>query len=123
MQNKTLLNKGIWRYNEENESLRRRVIQEKNGGNPSKLLPRVNESNRVSKVWRNITLPFSPTKDYYNFLFASMGVVVGKGHNVLFLCDEWLKGVILESAFPQIFALATNKLGIVSEFGNWVNDN
>lgn len=50
VQNRALLHKWIWRYNEENEGLWRVVIQERNGGNPLELIPCVSESKMTSKM-------------------------------------------------------------------------
>lgn len=121
IQNRALLTKWIWQYSKEQGSLWRAVIQERNGGRPLELTPHVRKCRMTSKMWKNITLPLSPTNEYFKFLSSGMCMVVGNGHNVLFWQDEWIEGVILKDKFPQMFALASNKTGSVNEFGAWVN--
>ncbi|EOY19422.1 Uncharacterized protein TCM_044508 [Theobroma cacao] len=70
IKNRTLLNKWIWRYGRERDSLWREVIVEKTRG--------------------------------------------GNERRIRFWTDRWTKGILKES-FPKIFALATDKGGLVNE--------
>ena len=46
--------------------------------------------------------------------------VVGSGESVSFWRELKWDSVPLNSAFPRIFALATNKVGVIREFGSFV---
>ena len=50
-------------------------------------------------------------------------VVVGSGERVRLWHDIHWDNIPLKGAFPRIFALASNKEGMISECGRWENEN
>ncbi|EOY14430.1 Uncharacterized protein TCM_033819 [Theobroma cacao] len=77
VKNRALLNKWIWRYEKERDSLWREVLVAKTKSDPTMLLPSVT---------------------------SNLGFAVGNGENIKFWQDEWMEGIILSDAVPRIFA-------------------
>ncbi|EOX97175.1 Uncharacterized protein TCM_006266 [Theobroma cacao] len=94
LKNKALLNKWIWRSGNEKDNLWKRVLVEKEGDDHD-------EQHRT--------------------LREGIGFILGKGKNVRFWTEEWIKRRIVKEDFSRIFAVATNKEGRVKEFGVWVD--
>ena len=55
----------------------------------------------------------------YRVLNSSMKIVVGNGKRSEFWDLEVGNNIQLKSVYPRIFALASRKHGMVSDFGNW----
>ncbi|EOY00968.1 Uncharacterized protein TCM_010873 [Theobroma cacao] len=94
IKNRAMLNKWIWRYGMETDSLWRTVIVDKGSSNPSILLPNMS-------------------------VVPNFGFAVSKGDNMLFWSDEWIDGIILSQAFPRIFALAVNRNEVIFSGKEW----
>lgn len=112
------LNKWLWWYSEENESLWHSVIIGKKGGDNLSLLPYNPSGRHMSTIWKNITCALTPSGSFSSFLCAGLGYLIGNGLNIYFWDDEWIEDIILRVAFPCISALATNKIGKGCEFGS-----
>ena len=64
---------------------------------------------------------FSENHRAYNIVKNGFQVVIGSGEKIQFWQEVSWDSVPLMNAFPRIFALATNKNGVVFEFGSWVD--
>ena len=116
LRNRALLNKWLWRYGNEHNSLWRKVIDEKNGMNEGAIIPSIGNRNS-SALWKVISRPLSGDDSLSLFTRSGMMISVGDGKRVNFWKDNWANGVILKDAFPCIFALACSKDGKAYEFG------
>ncbi|KAL4347618.1 hypothetical protein GQ457_17G007830 [Hibiscus cannabinus] len=114
LKNRALLNKWLWRYGEEKESLWRKVVDAKYGYDSKNLIPEVREGKRGSWLWKNITSPLLNREDLFT---KHIRFGIGNGEYIDFWGDFWTEVPSLKVAFPRIFALALKKRGKVNEFG------
>ncbi|XVF67225.1 hypothetical protein PTKIN_Ptkin10aG0103200 [Pterospermum kingtungense] len=109
-------------FAENTDSLWRRVIVEKYGGENCSLLPDIKCYRRFSNQWRNIIKPLITMDEFAETLSSGMGFVVGDGSRISFWNCEWIPGILLKYNFPRMFALSTLKESKIKEFGYFEND-
>ncbi|KAL4282105.1 hypothetical protein GQ457_03G003350 [Hibiscus cannabinus] len=80
IKNRALLNKWLWKYGTEPNSLWRRIIAAKYEGESSSLLPvNLNPANK-SWIWRNLLKPLSNSEDLFT---QNIRLLVGNGRLVI----------------------------------------
>ncbi|XVF04129.1 hypothetical protein REPUB_Repub05bG0055500 [Reevesia pubescens] len=94
--NRALLNKWVWRYSKEQNSLWKLVIDSKYGDTVSTLLPSMKKARYFSSSWRNIMRPVLKSCPFSTFLLSNMGSLLGDGKRIKFWSDEWIDGHVLK---------------------------
>ena len=122
IKNRALLNKWLWRFSEEEDSYWRKVIVEKYNIQNNSLLPLGINKRRCSNLWWKIIEPVYVENPDFNKVKDGLRMEVGDGALINFWDDWWLKELVLEAAFPRIYALAKNKKGKIVEYGEWSED-
>lgn len=84
LKSKVLLNKWLWRFNNEQESLWRKVLVGKLGDNHDSLFSTIANSVNSSRLWNNITRPLDGTYDYNSFVCDGIEISIGNGEKVSF---------------------------------------
>ncbi|GMI89622.1 hypothetical protein like AT4G29090 [Hibiscus trionum] len=110
--NRALLNKWVWQYSHEPESLWRLLVDAKYDQQSNTLLPGPIDARKQSWVWKNITKPLLDTDDVFN---NNIVCKLGDGS----LIKSWDPS--LKLAFLRVFSLAIKKEGKVCEFGSIVH--
>nr|GEV54576.1 reverse transcriptase [Tanacetum cinerariifolium] len=113
----------LGRYGNEKEALWRKLIDVKYGRREFSLSPMSPKKSFVSPVWKKIT--------YVVNLQSCSGVVARKGlmHHVArgdctrFWDDNWIEGHVLKLSFTRMYVLASQKIGLVCDFGYWEGGN
>ncbi|GMI91067.1 hypothetical protein like AT4G29090 [Hibiscus trionum] len=85
VKNQALLNKWVWRFGKEGNSLWRRVINAKYGYDESSLLPSTDVKSKQSWVWRNIEKPLQNVDDEFT---KDIFFVLGDGNSINFWDDR-----------------------------------
>ncbi|OMO92976.1 reverse transcriptase [Corchorus capsularis] len=116
LRNRALLNKWLWRYGNEHESLWHKVIIGKNKLVDDSIIPSGN-IRHCSAIWNAISKPLRSGDSLSLFTKSGLMISVGDGKRVKFWEDNWVNGLILKEAFPRIFALAVSKVGKAVDFG------
>ncbi|GMJ04569.1 hypothetical protein like AT3G24255 [Hibiscus trionum] len=117
LKNRALLNKWIWRYSVEPDSLWRKIIDAKYDYEQSNLVPKPITNRYSSRVWRNILLPLQNSNDLFS---SNLCFVLGDGKAIQFWDDYWTEVPSLRQAFPRIFSIALRKRGCIADFGSLV---
>ncbi|OMO61107.1 hypothetical protein CCACVL1_23740 [Corchorus capsularis] len=116
IQNRALLNKWIWRFGNEENSLWRNVVAAKNGLQVDKIIP--STGNRMaSSLWKIIVKPLFGNDALSVHTKPGLFISIKDGSIVDFWRDKWVDDLVLSEAFPRIFALASNKNGKAADFG------
>ncbi|GMI80385.1 hypothetical protein HRI_001707800 [Hibiscus trionum] len=118
VRNRSFLNKWIWRFSFEEDSLWRKVVTIKYGYDPKSLIPAQKNPRELSWMWRNIVEPVNDLSDKF---VKNLRVVLGDGTKINFWKDLWVGSAPLKQSFPRIYALAIKKEGKVVEFGRKTN--
>ncbi|KAE8665942.1 hypothetical protein F3Y22_tig00112523pilonHSYRG00172 [Hibiscus syriacus] len=113
IRNRSLLNKWIWRYSVENDSLWRKIVVAKYNYDHDAILPKTVKYKSSSWVWRSIE---NPSGSFVSDFLGDLRLVMDNGHNI----DFWTEKISLKSSFPRIFSLVVNKCEKIKEFGCWV---
>ncbi|KAE8682609.1 O-Glycosyl hydrolases family 17 protein [Hibiscus syriacus] len=116
--NRALLNKWIWRFGAENDSLWKRIISAKYNYTPDALIPKVGNSSKSSWVWRAIVKPLVSNEGN---LFSDLKCIMGNGAKIDFWNDHWTANFSLKDTFARVFRLAKKQYGNLTEFGIWEN--
>ncbi|XP_059291286.1 uncharacterized protein LOC132044787 isoform X1 [Lycium ferocissimum] len=98
--NASLLMKWLWRYNVEENSLRRRLIQDKYGQVGMRCIDIVTSPYGVG-VWRSI-------RSHWDTLLKNSKIQVGNGRKTLFRADNWLGHGSLKDLFPDLLSISTS---------------
>ncbi|KAK3226985.1 hypothetical protein Dsin_006847 [Dipteronia sinensis] len=53
-------------------------------------------------------------------LDKALRVVLGRGDMAKFWQDAWCDSTPLKTAFPRIYVLSINNVGVLKEFGKWI---
>ncbi|KAE8712920.1 hypothetical protein F3Y22_tig00110221pilonHSYRG00136 [Hibiscus syriacus] len=118
VQNRSLLNKWLWRYGSEPNSLWRRVIDGKIGDLSRCLTPKFHSNSYASWIWRSTVKPIQDPTDSFT---SNLLLVLGDSRFIDFWQDSWAGLRPLKVNFPRIFVLAIKKDGKVSDFENCFN--
>ncbi|KAK9037405.1 hypothetical protein V6N11_022316 [Hibiscus sabdariffa] len=107
----------------ENDSLWKKVIQSKHKRGDLALFPPP-LSRQSSWVWKGIMKSSFADDTFGNIFQNNLSLRVGDSRFIHFWLDTWLCEQPLSTKFPHIFALAINKVGVITEFGvrrlnNW----
>ncbi|KAJ0855327.1 putative RNA-directed DNA polymerase [Helianthus annuus] len=118
--NKALLSKWAWRFKRNKERLWVKVVEAIHiGGSAWSFLP---FKKSIGGVWNSIVSTINKPvigsarlRDYFRGS-------VGRGEDILFWLDPWLKEIPLKDEFPKLFALETVKTCSVKDrlFGVWL---
>ncbi|KAK2652575.1 hypothetical protein Ddye_012431 [Dipteronia dyeriana] len=111
--------KWIWRFGREDSALWRKVICTKYGLSCNSVLWKGINIRTGSNFVRSINKLFCENHRAFSIVHNGINVVVGSGSKVRLWQDVKWDSVPLMTIFPRIFALATNKKGTISEYGNW----
>ncbi|EOY21906.1 Uncharacterized protein TCM_014076 [Theobroma cacao] len=93
--NKILVNEWIWRYKKERESLWRRVIIEKNGGEPTRLIPNTLCNRTTFTMWKNIVSPFTSSDPILDMVKVGIRMVAKTGEHILFWHNKQIGYLVL----------------------------
>lgn len=117
--NVALISKWIYRFCNERDSLWRRVVCNKSGMNPSRMMSITNRSIRKSSSI-NITGSMMDMKDQVFFIVLQcFRPLIRNGLNVNFWSNNWMGWSSLKKLFPRIFALVVDKTSPIVNFGTW----
>ncbi|GMI67617.1 hypothetical protein HRI_000431000 [Hibiscus trionum] len=114
VRNKALRSKWLWRYGTELNSLWRQTVSTIYEPSSKSLLSSSRSASNKSWLRRSIIAQLS---DENSVFMANTRIKVGNGKNVLFWTDIWIGNRALKDAYPRIYALASNKIGVIAEFG------
>ena len=117
----SLMAKWIWWFDREGSSLCKKVLCAKYGLGINPLLWNYRDVKTGSHFVKCICRFFSDDHRACDIVKKGFQVIIGNGERVRFWQDVCWDSVPLKLAFPRIFALASNKSGMVYEFGNWVD--
>ena len=87
LKNKALLNKWIWWYANEPDSLWCSVISIKNGSASNSLLPQP-PSYKSSQMWSHICKPLLPSNKFHSLVHSNIGYFLGCGSRIRFSLDD-----------------------------------
>ncbi|KAE8655416.1 hypothetical protein F3Y22_tig00117027pilonHSYRG00012 [Hibiscus syriacus] len=118
VRNRALLNKWIWRFSEDTESLWKKIIVAKYNYDPLAILPKGISARSSNGLWKEIVCSVISNEE--DFLL-DVRCVMGNGVRIDFWSDFWTGVRSLKEAFPRIYGLVIKKQGKISEFGSWVN--
>jgi hypothetical protein len=118
----SLLAKWIWRFGREESTLWKKVLCAKYGLGSSPLKWDGLRVKHGSSFFFAVCRFFVDDHRAYNIVSQGFQVVVGCGHRVQLWKEICWDSVPLQATFPRIFALASNKVGVVKEFGRWDNN-
>lgn len=76
----------------------------------------------MSLIWRNIVNLLTLNGNIPELIRVGIGLILGKLDCIKFQHDEWVKGLLLKSAFPKFFALSSFKDGFLDDHGQWASD-
>ena len=122
VKNRGLLNKWLWHYRNETNSLWRRVLCKKNDVDENSVLTNINNTKKLSTIWKDIYRPLSNINKFYEVVQSGFRVLNGDEKLASFWDDELIDGFILRIKFLKIYALTCKKTRIVFEFGAWVEE-
>ncbi|GKV19346.1 hypothetical protein SLEP1_g29624 [Rubroshorea leprosula] len=117
--NWALLGKWWYRLGDGNEGLWKRVVKEKYYGGGQEVNMTDVEKLRVSKIWGDILSIGGKSNSLKSMLVKGFKWEVGDGSRVGFWRQNWVGNNSLRDSFPRLFQLATNKEGMVQEYGTW----
>ncbi|KAE8673291.1 RNA helicase family protein isoform 2 [Hibiscus syriacus] len=72
--------------------------------------------------WKSVSKPIEEGGLGILDLRQNSKMNLGNGWSIAFWSDVWITNLPLKNHFPRIFALSTNKWGMVSEFGEYEDD-
>ncbi|XVF65903.1 hypothetical protein PTKIN_Ptkin09bG0288100 [Pterospermum kingtungense] len=82
LKNRALLNKWVWRFSIDNNSLWKQVIVERYGGSTNDLLPQVSNFRNFSGLWKSITKPLVSLDGLSKLLTSGLGYLLGNGQRI-----------------------------------------
>ncbi|KAK2659186.1 hypothetical protein Ddye_005719 [Dipteronia dyeriana] len=119
--NEGLLSKWLWRFGTDGSSLWKKVVCDKYGV----------DGNRLLWDWKTVSAPSFFVKAVANVIrlgsrpasvfVKGVQVVVGNRTNIMLWQDVMVESHHLKVPFPRMYALAVNKIGFISDFGQWQN--
>ncbi|GKV34368.1 hypothetical protein SLEP1_g42745 [Rubroshorea leprosula] len=121
--NWALLGKWWYRLGDGKEGLWKRVVLEKYYGGGQEVNITDVEKLRVSKIWGDILRIGGKSNRLKTMLVKGFKWEVGDGSRVGFWRQIWAGNNALRDSFPRLFQLATNKEGMVQEYGFWEGDS
>ncbi|GLT33516.1 hypothetical protein SLA2020_080980 [Shorea laevis] len=121
--NCALLGKWRFRFGDGLEGLWKRVIWEKYYGGQKEVDVTSVASLNMSRVWKDIVSVGSGSKSLLEMLVKGFKCKVGDGSCVNFWSDKWVGENPLNNLFPRLFALTTNREGLIKDMGHWSGDS
>ncbi|XP_039034126.1 uncharacterized protein LOC120170219 [Hibiscus syriacus] len=122
LMNRALLGKWVWKFaNEKNSRWKKMICCKNNVSNLSLALSHA-ASPIDSWVWRGILNNYVKDDTMGECLRTNSKIQLGNGRSIAFWTDVWVNNLTLKAQFPRIFALSTNKRGLVAEFGGFHNN-
>ncbi|KAK3231067.1 hypothetical protein Dsin_002948 [Dipteronia sinensis] len=119
--NKGLLAKWVLRFGKETESLWKKVICAKYRISAYSLVWDWKALAAGSFFVKSVGSLFVEGTSSANIIRKGLKVIIGNGGRAQLWSDiEW-NSIQLKRAFPRIFALARDKVGLVKDFGRWLN--
>ncbi|XP_039002867.1 uncharacterized protein LOC120129436 [Hibiscus syriacus] len=118
LRNRALLNKWIWRFSLDEESLWKNVVAAKYNYVQDSIIPNDANVRKFSWIWCSI---INPAESCGIVFLSEVKCVMGNGSKIDFWSDNWTELVSLKASFPRLFRIANKKAGKISEFGHWVN--
>ncbi|KAK8696432.1 hypothetical protein V6N13_001567 [Hibiscus sabdariffa] len=82
------------------------------------LVPTNSKPYNKSWCWRGVTSQLQNSNSTYR---NNIQFKVGNERRIKFWSDSWIGSSSLKDAFPRIFAISTNKLGVIANFGYYDN--
>ncbi|KAK2647324.1 hypothetical protein Ddye_014813, partial [Dipteronia dyeriana] len=119
----SLMAKWIWRFGNEHSSLWKMILCAKYGVYNEGIMWDLFQVKSCSTFVKSVNKLFVSSSVTTSIIKKGFKAVVGSGERVNFWKDLGWDSSPLMHTFPRIFALATCKDGLVSEYGNWVNNS
>ncbi|KAK3225856.1 hypothetical protein Dsin_005718 [Dipteronia sinensis] len=119
----SLLAKWIWRFGREHSSLWKNIICAKYSLNHNSLNWEFLDVKGCSHFVKAVNSLYKEGTRSYNIITKGFQVVVGNGDRVRLWKDLRWDSFQLRMAFPRIFALASNKVEMLNEYGSWVDSS
>ncbi|GLU05147.1 hypothetical protein SLE2022_222630 [Rubroshorea leprosula] len=120
--NCALLGKWWFRLGDGLEGLWKRVIWEKYYGGREEVEVTSFASLNMSRVWKDIVGVGSGSERLLEMLVKGFKWKVGDGSCVKFWSDIWVGDKSLKNLFPRLFAMSTNREGLLQDMGLWGTD-
>ncbi|KAE8680777.1 hypothetical protein F3Y22_tig00111366pilonHSYRG00071 [Hibiscus syriacus] len=117
--NRALLGKWVWKFaNDKNSMWKKFLCSKHNVSCHSMDINRV-FSLKDSWIWRGIVNSYLKDDVIGSCLRSHAKLQIGNGKSIYFWSDTWNGDFPLKLLFPRIFALSSNKLGKVADFGSF----
>lgn len=113
--NECLILKWWWRFGVERKSLWRKVICSKYKLDELSWLPSSAPNRALSIVWKDIVFAGKRDEDLFRLFWSSVKISVGNGKEIKFWHDKWVGGAALQTVFPRIFNICSQKQVTVAE--------
>jgi hypothetical protein len=119
LMNKSLLAKWRWKLLSEGDELWKKVLVARHGGTILGKANLVVEDYKAeaSVWWKDICR----VDEGLGWFSRAATKVLGNGNNTLFWKDVWVGGQCLQTRFPRLFGISTNKDLMVNAAGRWEN--
>lgn len=113
--NECLLMKWWWRFGVEKNALWRQVLCNKYNIDALSWSPPIDLNRGVSIVWRDILMVGQGDSNLVEFYLSNIRISVGDGRVTRFWSDFWIGESSLQSLFPRVFGICTEKSITVAE--------
>ncbi|KAK3211546.1 hypothetical protein Dsin_016252 [Dipteronia sinensis] len=111
--------KWIWRFGREEDSLWRKFLCAKYKLDSNLIMWDVSEISNGSQFVKALRKFYDNNHRVSRFIKQGFQIVIGSGNRTRLWHDIRWDQVPLKVAFPRIFALASNKNGVISKLGSW----
>ena len=116
LMNECLLMKWWWRFGMEKSALWRKVLNAKYKIEGRDWIPTVELNRKVSKTWRDIMLICVRQPLLFEAFIENAKLRIGDGRSIMFWKDIWLGNIPLQSLFPTLFRILSNKSETLAGF-------
>ncbi|KAK2648873.1 hypothetical protein Ddye_016362 [Dipteronia dyeriana] len=115
----SLLAKWIWRFGKEHYSLWKKVICGKYGLGGNGIVWDGVDLKSCSSFVKTVSRLLNDSQRTHKIIKEGFQVIVGSGEGIRFWKDLRWDLVPMMNAFPRVYALASNKNGMIREFGRF----
>ncbi|KAK3199061.1 hypothetical protein Dsin_022476 [Dipteronia sinensis] len=115
----SMMVKWIWRFGREEDSLWRKFLCAKYKLDSNLIMWDVSEISNGSQFVKALSRFYDNNHRVSRFIKQGFQIVIGSGNRTRLWHDIRWDQVPLKVAFPRIFALASNKNGVILELGSW----